>query len=44
MCEESKLQHRTKDETHIYVCPLCSFVGFEYIDEKSIEYIEELLN
>lgn len=30
--------------THIYVCPECPFVGFEYLNDRNIVDVRDYLN
>lgn len=33
---ETVLEHREQGKTHIYVCPECPFIGFEYLNKDNI--------
>ncbi len=34
----------SEDTTHIYVCPECPFIGFEYYTDRNIEDLKAFLN
>lgn len=39
----NKTYKRNEDTTHIYVCPECPFVGFEYYEERNVKDLQEFL-
>ena len=43
LCGE-KIKHSTYKKSHLWVCPKCPFVGFEYYTDKDAERVRERLN
>jgi len=43
MCIEAFLDYKKVKNTHIYVCPVCPFVGMEYIDNQNLLDLTEYL-
>jgi uncharacterized Zn finger protein len=45
LCGEEIKHSITKDKkTHLWICKICPFVGFEYYTDKDIKRIRERLN
>ena len=44
LCDHA-LEHveTTESPTHVYICPECSFVGFEFLNKDNIEGLRHLL-
>lgn len=50
LCLHGKLDHRirkhnlaNRNDTHVYVCPECPFIGFEFIDRGNISDLYKLI-
>ena len=40
---EQPLQWEQHNNTHIYVCPICPFIGFEFIDITNVDDLKDYL-
>lgn len=43
MCLEGKLEWKPVNNTHIYICDVCPFIAFEYIDNQNLEDLTRYL-
>lgn len=44
LCLEKRVIGITQDETHIYVCTPCPFIGLEYYREDDVKALSKYLN
>lgn len=42
-CEE-KMEYKEKNDTHVWICPDCPFIVFEYYNKGDIDNLYQILN
>lgn len=44
LCKDERTELRQQDQTYIWVCPSCPFVGMEYYNDANLVDLDHLLN